>query len=68
VAAFHLGAEGQLAIFQGSKGEIPLAIFNYPTHQEKLFSKKQHQLMYIVLTISEQQQELQRLLAIIKLR
>jgi hypothetical protein len=33
VAAFHLGAEGQLTVFQGSKGEIPLAVFNYPTHQ-----------------------------------
>jgi len=33
VAAFHLGAEGQIAVFRSSKGEIPLAVFNYPTHQ-----------------------------------
>jgi hypothetical protein len=33
VAAFHLGAEGQLGSFRGSRGEIPLAVFNYPTHQ-----------------------------------
>lgn len=33
VAAFHLGAEGQFGIFHGSKGETPLVIFNYPTHQ-----------------------------------
>lgn len=33
VAAFHLGAEAQLAVFHGSKGDVALAIFNYPTHQ-----------------------------------
>ena len=33
VAAFHLGAEGQLGSFRTSKGEIPLAVFNYPTPQ-----------------------------------
>jgi hypothetical protein len=33
VAAFHLGAEGQAGVFHSSKGEIPLAVFNYPTHQ-----------------------------------
>jgi len=33
VAAFHLGGEGQFGLFHSSKGEIPLAVFNYPTHQ-----------------------------------
>jgi hypothetical protein len=33
VAAFHLGAEAQLGVFHGPKGETVLTIFNYPTHQ-----------------------------------
>jgi hypothetical protein len=32
-AAFHLGAEAQLGVFHGLKGETVLTIFNYPTHQ-----------------------------------
>jgi len=32
-AAFHLGAEAQLGVFHGAKGETVLTIFNYPTHQ-----------------------------------
>jgi len=32
-AAFHLGAEAQLGVFNGPKGETVLTIFNYPTHQ-----------------------------------
>lgn len=32
-AAFHLGAEAQLGVFSGPKGETTLTIFNYPTHQ-----------------------------------
>ena len=32
-AAFHLGAEAQLGVFPGPKGETVLTIFNYPTHQ-----------------------------------
>ena len=32
-AAFHLGAEAQLGVFHGPKGETVLTIFNYPTHQ-----------------------------------
>jgi hypothetical protein len=31
VAAFHLGAEGQLGRYQTSHGPMTLAIFNYPT-------------------------------------
>jgi hypothetical protein len=33
VAAFHLGAEAQLGTFKTPKGDMVLAIFNYPTHQ-----------------------------------
>lgn len=33
VAAFHLGAEVQLAVFHSPKGDLPLAIFDYPTPQ-----------------------------------
>jgi hypothetical protein len=33
VAAFHLGAEAQLGVYHGPKGETVLTIFNYPTHQ-----------------------------------
>ena len=33
VAAFHLGAEAQLAVFHNPKGDLPLAIFDYPTPQ-----------------------------------
>ena len=33
VAAFHLGAEAQMGVFHGPKGETVLTIFNYPTHQ-----------------------------------
>ena len=32
-AAFHVGAEAQLAAFQTAKGEMKLAIFSYPTPQ-----------------------------------
>ena len=31
IAAFHVGAEAQLAHYQSSKGEFVLAVFNYPT-------------------------------------
>lgn len=31
--AFHNGAEGQIGVFRGSKGDATMAIFNYPTHQ-----------------------------------
>ncbi len=31
VAAFHLGAEGQLGKYKSPKGPLSLAIFNYPT-------------------------------------
>ena len=31
--AFHLGAEAQLGVFHSSKGDVAVAIFNYPTHQ-----------------------------------
>lgn len=31
IAAFHVGAEGQLARYQSPKGDFVLAIFNYPT-------------------------------------
>src|ERR1017187_3468808 len=33
VAAFHLGAEAQLAVFHNRKGDLPVAIFYYPTPQ-----------------------------------
>ena len=33
VAAFHFGAEAQTGVFHSPKGDITLAIFNYPTHQ-----------------------------------
>jgi uncharacterized protein DUF6599 len=33
VAAFRLGAEAQLGVFKGPRGEAAMAIFNYPTHQ-----------------------------------
>ena len=33
VAAFHLGAEAQLGVFHSPKGDMALAIFNYPTQQ-----------------------------------
>ncbi len=32
-AAFHLGAEAQLGVFHGPKGEMALTIFSYPTPQ-----------------------------------
>jgi hypothetical protein len=33
VAAFHLGAEAQLGVFHSPKGDMSLAVFNYPTPQ-----------------------------------
>jgi len=33
VAAFHLGAEAQLGVFHSPKGNLTLALFNYPTPQ-----------------------------------
>jgi hypothetical protein len=33
VAAFHLGTEGVLGTFRGAKGDMTLAIFNFPTPQ-----------------------------------
>jgi len=33
VAAFHLGAEAQTGVFHTAKGDVTVAIFNYPTHQ-----------------------------------
>jgi hypothetical protein len=33
VAAFHLGAEAQLAVFHNRKGDLSVAIFYYPTPQ-----------------------------------
>jgi hypothetical protein len=33
VAAFHLGAEAQMAVFHNAKGDVPMLIFNYPTPQ-----------------------------------
>ena len=33
VAAFHLGTEAQLGVFHSPKGNLTLALFNYPTHQ-----------------------------------
>jgi len=32
VAGFHFGAEAQLGVFHSPKGDLRLAIFNYPTH------------------------------------
>src|ERR1051326_5325232 len=33
VAAFHFGTEAQLGVFHSPKGDLTLAIFNYPTPQ-----------------------------------
>ena len=33
VAAFHLGAEAQIAAFSSTKGPMTLALFDYPTNQ-----------------------------------
>jgi hypothetical protein len=33
VAAFNYGAEAQVGVYHNAKGDLPLAIFNYPTHQ-----------------------------------
>src|SRR5439155_18846784 len=33
VAGFHFGAEAQVGVFHSLKGDLTLAIFNYPTHQ-----------------------------------
>ena len=33
VAAFHMGAEAQVGVFHGPKGDLTLAVFNYPTPQ-----------------------------------
>ncbi len=33
VAAFHFGAEAQIGVFHSPKGDMALAIFNYPTAQ-----------------------------------
>jgi hypothetical protein len=33
VAAFHLGAEAQIGVFESPKGTMTLALFNYPTPQ-----------------------------------
>jgi len=33
VAAFHLGAEAQLGVFHSPKGDVTLAVFDYPTPQ-----------------------------------
>ena len=33
VAAFHMGAEAQIGIFHSPKGDLTLAVFNYPTPQ-----------------------------------
>ncbi len=33
VAAFRYGTEGQTGVFHSPKGDMTLAIFNYPTHQ-----------------------------------
>jgi hypothetical protein len=32
VAGFHYGAEAQMGVFHSAKGDLRLAIFNYPTH------------------------------------
>jgi hypothetical protein len=31
VAAFHLGAEAEMAVFHSAKGDVPVLVFNYPT-------------------------------------
>lgn len=33
VAAFHMGAEAQVGVFHSAKGDLTLAVFNYPTPQ-----------------------------------
>ncbi len=33
VAAFNYGAEAQTGVYHNAKGDMPLGIFNYPTHQ-----------------------------------
>lgn len=33
VAAFHIGAEAETAVFHSPKGDLAMAIFNYPTPQ-----------------------------------
>jgi hypothetical protein len=33
VAAFHLGTEAQIGVFHNPKGDLTLALFNYPTPQ-----------------------------------
>jgi hypothetical protein len=33
VAAFRLSAEAQMGVFHNDKGDMPLVIFSYPTHQ-----------------------------------
>jgi hypothetical protein len=33
VAGFHFGTEAQMGVFHSPKGDLRLAIFNYPTHQ-----------------------------------
>jgi hypothetical protein len=33
VAGFHFGTEATLGVFRGAKGDMTLAVFNYPTHQ-----------------------------------
>jgi hypothetical protein len=33
VAGFHFGAEAQMGVFHSPKGDLTLAVFNYPTHQ-----------------------------------
>ncbi len=33
VAAFHFGAEAQIGVFHSPKGDLTMAIFNYPTPQ-----------------------------------
>jgi hypothetical protein len=33
LAGFHFGAEAQMGVFQSAKGNMTVAIFNYPTHQ-----------------------------------
>jgi hypothetical protein len=33
VAAFHLGAEGELSTYHGPKGDVTLLVFNYPNQQ-----------------------------------
>jgi hypothetical protein len=33
VAGFHYGAEAQMGVFHTAKGDMTVAIFNYPTHQ-----------------------------------